>query len=110
MALQLHQSDWLDINRINSLHRIAKDFKEAIFFAVDARTAFDSYIWLRNLLRYFYRRRSDCGTFPFYHLRISLFASFLEFLIPTFAFSEKKPKAIDFVPVTFPNKAYGNKS
>jgi len=29
-------SDWLDINRINSLHRIAKDFKEAIFFAVDA--------------------------------------------------------------------------
>jgi len=29
-------SDWLDINRISSLHRIAKDFKEAIFFAVDA--------------------------------------------------------------------------
>ena len=29
-------SDWLDINRINSLHKIAKDFKEAIYYAVDA--------------------------------------------------------------------------
>ena len=29
-------SDWLDINRISSLHKIAKDFKEAIYFAVDA--------------------------------------------------------------------------
>ena len=29
-------SDWLDINRINSLHKIAKDFKQAIYFAVDA--------------------------------------------------------------------------
>ena len=29
-------SDWLDINRINVLHKIAKDFKEAIYYAVDA--------------------------------------------------------------------------
>ena len=29
-------SDWLDINRINSLHKIAKDFKQAIYYAVDA--------------------------------------------------------------------------
>ena len=26
-------SDWLDINRINVLHKIAKDFKEAIYYA-----------------------------------------------------------------------------
>ena len=27
-------SDWLDINRISSLHKIAKDFKEAIYLSL----------------------------------------------------------------------------